>query len=92
MIVSSECFFVDSKLFKDKSWSVLLSKGYILNNQVHSKYCENCNSISEVLTTNFNNPNLLLYGCRDGKCKHRLLRLNFNDEQFQRFAEKNGLK
>jgi hypothetical protein len=37
-------------------------------------------SQQEVLTTNFSNPNLLLYGCKDSKCKHRLLRLDFNDE------------
>lgn len=84
--VKNDCFigvvFLIPRSFKEKSWSVLLSKGYILNNQVRAKYCENCNSKSEVLTTNFSNPNLLLYGCRDSKCKHRLLRLNFNDEHF----------
>jgi hypothetical protein len=81
-----DCFigviFLIPSSFREKSWSVLLSEGYILNNQVRAKYCENCNSKSEVLTTNFSYPNLLLYGCRDSKCKHRLLRLNFNDEHF----------
>jgi len=65
---------------KEKSWSVLLIEGYILNDQVRSQRCENCRSISEVLIKNYNNPNLLLYGCKDGKCKHRLLRLDFNAE------------
>jgi hypothetical protein len=65
---------------KEKSWSVLLIKGYVLDDQVRAERCENCKSTSEVLTTNFSNPNLLLYGCKDSKCKHRLLRLNFNDE------------
>ncbi len=75
-------FFVIPGSFKYKSWSVLLSKGHILNNQVRAEYCENCNSTSEVLTTNFNNPNLLLFGCKDSKCKHRLLRLDFGDDHF----------
>jgi len=63
---------------KEKSWKVLLRKGYVLNDQVKAEECVNCKSISEALTTNFSNPNLLLYGCKDSKCKHRLLRLDFN--------------
>lgn len=62
---------------KEKSWSVLLIKGYILDDQVRAKRCEHCKSITEVLTKNYNNPNLLLYGCKDSKCRHRLLRLDF---------------
>jgi len=53
-------------------------KGYILNDQVKAEQCENCRSKSEVLRTNFSNPNLFLYGCKDSKCQHRLLRLDFN--------------
>jgi len=64
--------------FKEKSWSVLLIKGYVSNDQVRGTRCENCKSTTEVLTANHNNPNLLLYGCKDTKCKHRLLRLDFN--------------
>jgi hypothetical protein len=64
--------------FKDKSWSVRLTEGYISNDQVRSDRCENCKSKTEVLTANFNNPNLLLYGCKDNKCKHRFLRLDFD--------------
>jgi len=65
---------------KEKSWSVLLIKGYVCNDQVRAKRCENCKSTTEALTTNHHNPNLLLYGCRDSKCKHRLLRLDFDGE------------
>jgi len=64
-------------VFKEKSWSVFLVKGHVLNDQVRAERCDNCKSITEVLTTNYNNPNLLLYGCKDSKCKHRLLRLDF---------------
>jgi hypothetical protein len=64
--------------FKEKSWSVHLINGYISNDQVRAERCENCKSKTEVLTANFNNPNLLLYGCKDNKCKHRFLRLDFD--------------
>jgi len=61
---------------KEKSWSVRLVEGYVLNDQVRADRCLNCKSIAEALATSPNNPNLLLYGCKDSKCKHRLLRLD----------------
>jgi hypothetical protein len=64
---------------REKSLSVFLMKGYISNNQVKAQRCENCKAISEVLTVNYGNPNLLLYGCRDTKCKHKILRLDFDE-------------
>lgn len=78
---STYLIFIEEVLFlldvpKEKSWSVFLSDGYISNNQVTSGHCQNCKSTGDVLRVNFSNPNLLLYGCRDGKCKHRLLRLD----------------
>jgi len=66
---------------KKKSWKVLLMKGYILNDQVKGEQCENGRSKSEVLRTNFSNPNLFLYGYKDSKCNHRLLRLDFRTEE-----------
>jgi hypothetical protein len=64
--------------FKEKSWSVLLTKGYVVNDQVRAERCENCKSTTEALTSNYGNPNLLLYGCKDIKCKHRMLKLDFD--------------
>jgi hypothetical protein len=64
--------------YREKSWSVLLVKGYVRNDQVRAERCENCKSTTEVLTANHGNPNLLLYGCKDSKCKHRMLKLDFD--------------
>ena len=66
--------------FKEKSWSVLLLKAYISNGQVRAERCENCKSTTEILTANYSNPNLLLYGCKDNKCKHRFLKIDFDGE------------
>ncbi len=55
-------------------------KGYVFNDQVRAERCANCKSTTEVLAANYSNPNLLLYGCKDSKCKHRLLRLDFEAE------------
>ncbi len=63
---------------KEKSWSVLLVRGYVLNNEVRAIRCENCKSTTEVLAANHHNPNLLLYGCKDAKCRHRMVRLDFD--------------
>lgn len=63
--------------FKDKS-SVMLVKGYVFNDAVKARQCADCKCVSEALVANFSNPNLILYGCRDTKCKNRLLRLSFD--------------
>ena len=63
---------------KEKSWSVRLAQSYIIKDQVRANFCQDCKSVSEIIVRNFNNPNLVLYGCKDIKCKHRLLRLNFD--------------
>ncbi len=68
---------------REKSLSVFLVKGYISNNQVRSHRCENCKAISEVLTVNYSNPNLLLYGCKDAKYKQKILRLDFAEAPMQ---------
>jgi hypothetical protein len=66
---------------KEKIWKVLLMKGCVLNDQVKAEQCEDCKSMSQVLTTNFSNPNLFLCGCKDSKCRHRLLQLDFNIDE-----------
>ena len=63
--------------FKEKSWSVFLAKGYLLNNQVRAERCGDCKSSCELLRVNYNNPNLSLYGCKNSKCQDHLVRLEF---------------
>ena len=65
---------------KEKSWSVMLINGHLSNDQVRAKRCENCKSTSQVIAGNYGNPHLFLYGCEDSKCRHRLLRLDFDRE------------
>jgi len=71
--------------FKDKT-SIILVDGYVFNDKVKAKQCADCKSTSEVLATNYSNPNLMLYGCKDSKCKNRLLRLSFDDLPTQDFS------
>jgi hypothetical protein len=68
-------------ILKEKSWSVFLADGYILDNQVKSPICQNCKSTGEVLRVNCSDPNLVLYGCDGDKCRHRLLRVDFGSKE-----------
>lgn len=83
MFPCKDCFFeVTFPLlspFKEKSWSVLLIKGYVSNDQLRAAQCANCKSTAYALTVNFGNPNLFLFACRDSKCRHRMLRFDFGD-------------
>jgi hypothetical protein len=73
-----------SDLIKEKSWSVKLIKGYILGNEVKTNYCGDCKSTSQPVTGNYSNPNIVLFGCNDRKCKHTLIRMNVNSEITER--------
>ena len=73
---------------KEKSWSVLLIKGYILNDHVRAERCLNCKLEPELLVASCNNPNVLLYGCSSSKCKQRLLRLDFEIEATKKYSQK----
>jgi hypothetical protein len=75
-VVFLQDFFELFYPFKEKSWSVRLVPGHILDDQIRSQRCQNCKSISQILVVNHQNPNLLLYACRDSKCRHRMLRVD----------------
>jgi hypothetical protein len=64
-------------MFKEKSWSVRLVNGYILNNQVKSDLCKGCESATKLIAGNNDDPDLLLFGCAGHRCKHVLIRLKF---------------
>ena len=61
----------------EKPWSVKIHAGYFSDSEgyVRAKQCGNCRSVPELLAINNSNPNLILLGCREGKCRNRLMRL-----------------
>jgi hypothetical protein len=61
-------------LVKEKSWSVRLVKGYVLNSQVRADRCRGCESTTKPVLGNNGDPDLFLYGCSGHKCKHILIR------------------
>jgi len=61
---------------KEKSWSVRLTFGYVLNGQVRSEYCGNCDSKAKLIAGNNDDSNLILYGCDSRRCKHVLMRVD----------------
>jgi hypothetical protein len=65
---------------KEKSWSVKLQKGYLLNGQIRAEQCKGCESTTRLIVGNNGDPNLLLYGCQGRKCTHTLIRMKFINE------------
>jgi hypothetical protein len=61
---------------KEKSWSVRLASGYVLNGQVRSEYCGNCESKAKLIAGNNYDSNLILYGCDSKRCRHVLMRVD----------------
>ena len=64
---------------KEKSWSVKLVDGYVLNSQIRANRCKGCDYTSKLLVSNNGNPDLLLYGCNTHKCRHILIRMKFSE-------------
>jgi hypothetical protein len=60
---------------KEKSWSIRLANGFVLNGNVKSDRCLGCDNSPRLLLGNCSDPNLLLYGCTGHKCKHTLIRV-----------------
>ena len=67
---------------KEKSWSVKLLSGFISNNQVRSDKCKGCASSTQLIVGNNDDPNLALWGCNGHKCKHILIRMKFEPQNF----------
>jgi hypothetical protein len=66
-------------LFKEKSWSVKLVNGYVLDSQVKAERCRGCESTAKPVTGNNSDKDMMLYGCNGHKCRHMLIRMNFAD-------------
>ncbi len=63
---------------KKKALSVILVDGFLLNNQVRAEQCKGCDSTTKLLVHNLSNPNLVLYGCSNHKCKQNLIRVEID--------------
>lgn len=62
---------------KEKSWSVKLIFGSHYdadNGHVRAGYCGDCRSNTELIAVNSASPRLVLLGCSDRKCQHRLIK------------------
>jgi hypothetical protein len=71
---------------KEKSWSVRLTGGYVLNGQVRANHCVGCEATTKLIAGNNSDPDLVLYGCNGHKCRHKLIRVNLNPENTPNFS------
>ncbi len=65
---------------KEKSWSVRLVDGYVLNGQVRADQCAGCEATTKLVAGNNGDPDLVLFGCNGHKCKHTLIRVDLSQE------------
>ncbi len=72
---------------KEKSWSVKLTGGYLLNGMVRADLCKGCEASTSIVARNNGNPNLLLFGCNGNKCRHRLIRISFPSNGYENFVD-----
>ena len=64
---------INSRLVKEKPWSVRIVQGQLLNGKVRATQCLECKHSSELVTVGCGNSNSILYGCAGNKCKHVLI-------------------
>jgi hypothetical protein len=64
---------IDSRLIKEKSWSVRIVEGQLLDGKIRAKQCSQCKHSCDLVTIGRGNPNSILYGCTGSKCRHVLI-------------------
>lgn len=64
---------IDFRSIKEKSWSVRIVEGELLDGKVRAKQCSQCKHSCDLVALGCGNSNSTLYGCADSKCKHVLI-------------------
>jgi hypothetical protein len=71
LIRNSDLF--DFRLIKEKSWSVRIVQGELLDGKVRAKQCLQCKHSCNLVAIECRNSNSILYGCSGSKCPHVLI-------------------
>jgi hypothetical protein len=64
---------VNFRLIKEKSWSVRIIEGQLLDGKVSAKQCSQCKHSCDLVAIGCGNSNSILYGCSGSKCRHVLI-------------------
>jgi hypothetical protein len=65
------------RLIKEKSLSVRIVEGQLLDGKVRAIQCTECKHSCELVTVGCGNSNSMLYGCTGNKCRHLLIHVKF---------------
>ena len=68
---------ISFRLIKEKSWSVRIVEGQLLDGKVRATQCSECKHSCELVTVGCGNSNSILYGCSGNKCRHVLIHVEF---------------
>jgi hypothetical protein len=74
---------IDFRLKKEKSWSVRIVKGQLLDGKVRAKQCSQCKHTCDQVAIGYGNSNSILYGCAGTKCRHVLIHVESNSAFLQ---------
>jgi len=74
---------IDFRLVKEKSWSVRIVKGQLLDGKVRAKQCSQCKRSCNLVVIGSGHSNSILYGCTEGKCKHVLIHVETSSAYLQ---------
>jgi hypothetical protein len=74
---------IDFRLIKEKSWSVRIVKGQLLDGKVRAKQCLQCNHSCDLVAIGCGNSNSILYGCTENKCRHVLIHVESGSAYLQ---------
>jgi hypothetical protein len=68
---------IDFRSIKEKSWSVRIVEGQLLDGKVRAKQCSQCKHSGDLVAIGCGNSNSILYGCPENKCRHVLIHVKF---------------
>jgi hypothetical protein len=64
---------IDFRLKKEKSWSVRIVKGQLLDGKVRAEQCSQCKHSCDLIAIGCGNSNSVLYGCAESRCRQVLI-------------------
>ena len=64
---------IDFQSIKEKTWSVRIVEGQLLEGKVRAKQCSQCKHSCDLVAIGCGNSNSILYGCAKSKCRHVLI-------------------
>jgi hypothetical protein len=74
---------IDFRVIKEKSWSVRIVEGQLLEGKIRAKQYSQCKHSYDLVAIGCGKSNSILYGCVESKCKHVLIHVEASSAHLQ---------